>query len=129
MLRDLELRVHTPIPEVVIVRVSGTVNRLTAAALAQRVGRQLARAPHVVVDLGEVTVADPRDLAVLFRLPRRARANGTQIYIARAEREEVRRALRVTGLDQMFTLVPTAEAVVAGLPRPVASRTESSQPQ
>lgn len=76
MLLDLELRVHAPIPEVVIVRVSGTVNRLTAAALAQRVGQQLSRAPHAVVDLDEVTVMDPRDLAVLVRLHQQASANG-----------------------------------------------------
>ena len=59
MVPDLELRVHAPIPEVVIVRVSGTVNRLTAAVLASRVGHQIGRAPHVVVDLGEVTAMDP----------------------------------------------------------------------
>lgn len=116
MLLDLELRVYAPIPEVVIVRASGSVNRLTAGVLAQRIDQQLRRAPHVVVDLGEVTVVDPCDLAVLFRVHQRARVKGTRIYLARAERDAVRRALRITGLDKLFTLAPTADAVIAGLP-------------
>lgn len=113
---DLELRVYAPIPDVVIVRVSGTVTRRTAAVLAKRVGYQLTRAPHVVVDLGEVTAVDPCGLAVLLTLHRRASINGTQIHLARAGHDAVRPALRTTGLDQLFTLAPTADAVIAGLP-------------
>ncbi len=122
MLLDLELRVYAPIPEVVIVRVSGIVNRLTGPVLARRVGHQLTRAPHVVVDLGEVTVADPRGLAILCSLHKRANVNGTQMHIARADHDAVRRAVRVTGLDQLFAVAPTAEAVIAGLPHHTATR-------
>ena len=39
---------------------SATVNTRTAAVVAERVGHRLTRAPHVVVDLGEVTAVDPR---------------------------------------------------------------------
>ena len=91
---DLDLRLHAPSREVVIVRVSGTLNPDTAPLLAQRVGRQLARAPHVVVDLSGVTVLDPHALAVLSTLHREAIASESEIHIAGAE-EAVRRALRV----------------------------------
>jgi anti-anti-sigma factor len=114
---DLELRVYAPTPDVVIVRVSGTVTRGTAAVLAKRVGHQLTRAPHVVVDLGEVTAVDPAGLAVLLTLHQRASVNGTQIYLARAGHDAVRPALQTVGLAQLFTLAPTADAVIAGLPR------------
>jgi anti-anti-sigma factor len=119
MLPDLELRVYAPIPEVVIVRVSGIVATRTAVVLAQRVGHQLSRAPHVVVDLGEVTAMDPRGLAVWRTLHRQASATGTEIHLVRAEHDAVRPALRTTGLDQLFTLDSTADAVIAGLPRQV----------
>jgi anti-sigma B factor antagonist len=117
MLPDLELRVYAPIPEVVIVRVSGTVNTRTAAVVAQRVGHQLTRAPHVVVDLGEVTAMDTRGLTVFRTLHRQATATGTEIHLVRAEHDAVSPALRTTGLDQLFTVDSTADAVIAGLPR------------
>jgi len=117
MLPDLELRVYAPIAEVVIVRVSGTVNTRTAAVVAKRVGHQFTRAPHVVVDLGEVTAADPRALTVLRTLHRQATATGTEIHLVRAEHDAVRPALRTAGLDQLFTIDSTAEAVIAGLRR------------
>jgi hypothetical protein len=45
---------------VVIVRVSGAVNPVTAPVLAALVGKQLLRMPHVVLDLGEVSVLGPQ---------------------------------------------------------------------
>jgi anti-anti-sigma factor len=118
VLADLDVRVHTPIPEVVIVRVGGTVDRCTAPVLAQRVEKQLTRAPHVVVDLGDVTAVDPRGLAGLRTLHHQATASGTEIHITGADDDAVRHALRITGLDQLFTLDPTADMVIANL-RPV----------
>jgi anti-anti-sigma factor len=119
---DLDLRLHAPIPEVVIVRVSGTVNTHTAPLLAQRVGQQLTRAPHVVVDLSQVTVLDPSALAVLVTLYHKALSSGTQIHIAGADHDTVRSARCITGLDQLLTLHPTADAVIAGLPHQATSR-------
>jgi anti-anti-sigma factor len=100
---------------VVIVRVGGTMDRFTAPLLVERVAKQLARAPHVVVDLGEVTAVDPRSLAALRTLHHQASANGTEIHLARADDDAVRQALRTTGLDQLFTLEPTAETMIADL--------------
>jgi hypothetical protein len=101
-LGDLDLRVRALVPEVVIVRVSGTMDSHTAPLVAARVGQQLTRAPHVVVGLGEITVLDPRGSGGCpqaaseghrqreGKTPRRCRAR--------------RRAPRITGL----------EAVIAG---------------
>jgi anti-anti-sigma factor len=113
VLRQLDLRVYAPIPEVVIVRVSGVVDGVTAPMLATRVDNQLARAPHVVVDVGDVSAVDPQALAVLWPLQDKAVAAGTEIHIVRADDDEVRRALRITGVDQVFTVDATAEAVIA----------------
>jgi anti-anti-sigma factor len=118
VLPDLDVRVYTPIPEVVIVRVGGAVDRFTAPVLAQRFEKQLTRAPHVVVDLGDVTAVDPRGLAALRTLHDQATASGTEIHITRAEDDTVRNALQITGLDELFSLDPTAETVIANF-RPV----------
>ncbi len=73
---DLDVRLHKPRPDVVIVRVIGTVDRFGAALLAQRVGAQLNRAGHVVIDLGGVSVLGPRGLAVLRTLHHQAGGAG-----------------------------------------------------
>jgi anti-sigma B factor antagonist len=112
---------------VVIVLVSGTVDAHTAPLLAARVGQQLTRAPHVVVDLGEVTVLDLRDLAVLFTVHQTATDSGTEIPIAGAEHDVARRALRTTGLDQLLTLDPMADAVIAGFAPSQVLRRSSPQ--
>jgi anti-anti-sigma regulatory factor len=56
----MDLRLHMPRHDVVIVRVSGAVNPVTAPVLAALVGKQLLRMPHVVLDLGEVSVLGPQ---------------------------------------------------------------------
>ncbi len=102
----------------VIVRVSGTVDRLNAPLLAELAGKQLNRAPHVVIDLGSVSVLGPQGLTVLLALHQQATARGTKLYIVGAEHDAVRRPLHVMGLAQLLSLNPTADAVVAALPRP-----------
>jgi anti-anti-sigma factor len=81
--------------------------------LAQGIDKQLARAFHVVIDLGEVAAVDPRGLALLVPLGDKATATGTQIHLVRVERDDVRAALRITGLDQLFSIDSTAEWVIA----------------
>ncbi len=114
---DLDLRLHQPRPDVVIVRVIGAVDNFGASLLAKRVGAQLTRAGHVVIDLGDVSVLGPRGLAVLRSLRHQAMTRGTKLHITRAEHDAVRRALQSTGLDQLLSPEPTAESVIAGLPR------------
>ncbi|MBV8992259.1 MAG: hypothetical protein JO287_00825 [Pseudonocardiales bacterium] len=46
-------------------------------------------------------------------LHHQASTHGTQIHLARAHSDAVRHALRITGLDQLITLYPTAETIVA----------------
>jgi anti-anti-sigma factor len=110
----LDVRLHVPIPDVVVVRVSGAVDEVTGPALARRVGQQLGRAPHVVIDLQDVDTPCGRFLHLLWALHRRAAAAGTQLHVS-TERNEVLRSLQHSGLDQLVPVRPAAEMVVAGL--------------
>ncbi len=122
----MDLRLHAPRRDVVIVRVSGAVDRPTAARLlADRVGKQLHRAPHVVLDLGGVSVLDCRGVAVLSTLHQQAMRRGTQLHVVGAEHRAVRRALHATGLAQLLSLEATADAVIAALPHPARPRAAS----
>lgn len=121
----VDLRLHTPTPDVVIVRVSGTVNRRAAQLLAELARKQLNRAPHVVIDLGGVSVLGPRGVAVLLTLHQEAMARGTELRIVGAEHDAVHRPLQVTGLTQLLTLDSTADAVIANLPARQVQRRSS----
>jgi anti-anti-sigma factor len=110
----LDVRLHVPIPDVVVVRVSGSVDEATSLELARRVRQQLGRAPHVVIDLQDVGSLCERSLRLLSALHRRAGATGTQLHVS-ADRVDVLRSLRRSGLDRLVPVCPAAELVVAGL--------------
>jgi anti-anti-sigma factor len=110
------LRLHTPTPDVVIVRVSGTVDRRGAQLLVELARKQFNRAPHVVIDLDNVSAFGPRGVAVLLVLHQEATARGTDLRIVGAEHEAVHRPLHLTGLTQLLRLESTADAVIASLP-------------
>jgi len=117
----MDLRLHAPRPDVVIVRVSGPVEGLAARLLADRVGKQLHRAPHVIIDLGEVSVLSPRGVAVLSTLHQQALVRGTRLHIVGAEDDAVHRPLYAMGLAHLLSLESTADAVIAALSDPVVS--------
>ncbi len=104
----------------VIVRVSGAVDPVTAPVLAARVGKQLTRVPHVIVDLGEVSVLGPQGLTVLLVLYQEAMARGVELHIVGVESDAVRRPLHARGLAQLVRFDATADAVIASLPLPSA---------
>jgi anti-anti-sigma factor len=108
----LDVRLHVPIPDVVVIRVSGSVDETTGPVLARRVGQQLGRAPHVVIDLEDVDCLCGRFLELLCALQGDAAAAGTQLHVS-AERHEVLRWLERSGLDQVVQIRPAAELVVA----------------
>lgn len=112
------LRLHRPRPDVVIVRVSGTVNMPAARLLAELAGKQLNRAPHVVIDLGDVNVLGPQGLTVLLTLHQQAIAGRTALHIVGPEHDAVRSPLHGTALAQLLSLESTADAVIASLPQP-----------
>jgi anti-anti-sigma factor len=121
----MDLRLHMPRTDVVIVRVSGAVDPVAAPVLAALVGKQLLRVLHVVLDLGEVTVLGPQGLTVLLMLYQEAMARGVELYVVGVERDAVRRPLHARGLAQLVRFDATVDAVIASLPLPVRSRVGS----
>lgn len=109
---DLEVRLHSPRAEVVVVRVSGTVDERGAGLLGERVRQQLARAAHVVVDLAEVPAMPACGTRVLADLARDATRCDACLHITGVEDPSVRDQIRLLHLH----CAPCAEAVVALLP-------------
>ncbi len=111
---ELDVRLHAPTPDAVIVWVAGPLDRFTAPQLALRAGQQLHRAPHVILDLSSVTRLDPHALAVLLTLRDQAGDCGTQLHIAGVDHSTLPASLRDVGLDQQLSTGPAA-AVLAAL--------------
>lgn len=111
-LPDLELRLYSPRPEVVVVRVSGAVDERGARLLGERVGQQLAHAMHVVVDLAEVPALRHCGTRVLADLDREATRCGGCLHITGVEDGAVCDQLRAADLEP----APCTDTVVALLP-------------
>jgi anti-anti-sigma regulatory factor len=114
----LDLRLYSPRPDVVVVRVSGALDECGADLLGERVGQQLARATHVVVDLAEVPVLPPCGALVLTELDREATRCGVCLHISGVEDATVRDRLRSAHLDP----TPCTDVVVALIPARVPRR-------
>jgi anti-sigma B factor antagonist len=116
----LDVRLYAPCREVVVVRVSGSVDARSAGLLDERVGQQLSRSPHVVVDLSDVSYLGSHAVDVLRRLHERACAAGSRLHLT-AEHDAVRRPLHLSGLDEVVPVSAAADAVVAEIAFAAAS--------
>jgi anti-anti-sigma factor len=96
-------------PAVTIVSLEGELDIATTPALRERllnVFRPGARL--LVIDLSGVSFCDVSALAVLVATQRRAGRLGITVRLS-APRPQVTRLLRVTGLDQCFTIRATLD--------------------
>src|SRR5919112_474984 len=105
----LDVRLHAPSPDTVIVRVLGPLDGHSCATLAGRVRQQLRRAPHVILDLTSVTWLDLRGGIELRALRPTAADGGPPLHVA-AENERVVEGLRLIGLGE-HVVRGTADAV------------------
>ena len=97
---DRELEDGTP-----VVAVSGEVDLFTAPDLKRHVERALdEHSGRLVVDLTDTTFIDSSSLGVLIGAHRRLAEHDTPLVVV-TENQSVRKTLRITGLDGLFTVV------------------------
>lgn len=93
----------------VIVTVTGDVDVTTAPRLRHVLQDLVAEVGRrVVVDLSEVGFFDSTGLSVLIAALQRTRVTGSSLALASAPRP-IRRLLRTTGLDRLFTMHVSVE--------------------
>jgi anti-anti-sigma factor len=99
-------------PAVTIVRLEGELDTATTPALRERLlsvfgpGLRL-----LIINLSGVSFCDVSALAVLVATQRRARRLGITVRLA-APRPQMAKLLRVTGLDQCFTICATLDVAL-----------------
>jgi MFS superfamily sulfate permease-like transporter len=109
----LDVRLHAPTHDIVIVWVAGPVGSASAPLLTLRVRQQFERAAHVILDLSSVTWLDPHVAAGLRALGTHAEGCGTRLHIAGAENPAITEPLR--HLDSAHVAAGPADAVLAVL--------------
>jgi hypothetical protein len=110
----LDVRLHAPTADTVIVWVAGPIRRADAPLLTLRVRQQFERAVHVILDLSSVTWLDPPVAADLRALEAHAGSCGCRLHIAGAENAAVAEPLRRFESAHQLTNGP-ADAVLAAL--------------
>ena len=116
----LDVRLHAPAHDIVIVWVAGPVSRASAPLLILRVRQQFDRAAHVILDLSSVTWLDPLVGADLRTLGAHAERCGTRLHIAGADNPAITEPLR--HLDSAHVAAGPADAVLAVLTTRAAAR-------
>jgi anti-sigma B factor antagonist len=97
-----------------VVAVTGEIDLFTAPEFKQRVSAPIdAGRTHVVVDLTETTFIDSSSLGVLIGAHRRLRRLEGALVIV-CNNDAIVKTFRITGLDGLFTIVPTIADVRDG---------------
>lgn len=87
-----------------VLRISGELDIATAAVLRDRIAAVLDDTVlPVIIDLSRVSFCDASGLTMLITVQRRANARGRTVALA-GPRPNVRKLLRITGLDQAFPI-------------------------
>jgi anti-sigma B factor antagonist len=97
-----------------VVAVAGEIDLFTAPEFKQRVAAPIdAGRTHVVVDLTDTTFIDSSSLGVLIGAHRRLRRLDGALMIV-CNDDAIVKTFRITGLDGVFTIVPTLEEALNG---------------
>jgi anti-anti-sigma factor len=97
-----------------VLRISGELDIATAAVLRDRLAAALDDTVlPVIIDLSRVSFCDASGLTMLIAVQRRADAYGRTVALA-GPRPNVRKLLRITGLDRAFPVYPTLAQAAFG---------------
>ena len=95
-----------------VLAVRGEIDLFTAPELKQVLAESIeAGRVRIIVDLTETTFLDSTALGVLIGAVKRLRSRDGGLAIVNID-ENISKTFEITGLDQIFTIVPTREEAV-----------------
>jgi anti-sigma B factor antagonist len=97
-----------------VVSVRGEIDLFTAPEFKQRMGRPIDDGiKRLVVDLSGITFIDSSSLGVLIGAHRRLKQRGGSLVVV-CDNEAIVKTFKITGLDGVFTLVPSLDDALDG---------------
>ena len=98
-----------------VIAARGEIDLFTAPDLKQVLTDTIEGGAHrVVLDLSEVSFLDSTALGVLIGAVKRLRSRGGALAIVNTD-ASIAKTFQITGLDQIFTIVPTRDEALAAL--------------
>jgi anti-sigma B factor antagonist len=98
-----------------VVAVRGEIDLFTAPELKQKLTDAIEGGKiRIVVDLTETTFLDSTALGVLIGAVKRLRSRDGALVIVNVD-QNIAKTFEITGLDQIFTIVPARDAAIAAL--------------
>jgi anti-sigma B factor antagonist len=110
--RQIQVRAERVEPDVMVFRVAGEIDLLTAGVLSERLREEIDHGDRaMVIDLTEVSFLGSAGLSEIVAAARAGADNGMAVCLVATNRA-VLRPLEVTGLLSLFTVVNTVEAAL-----------------
>jgi anti-sigma B factor antagonist len=104
-----------------VVSVSGEIDLFTAPEFKQRMSTPIDEGrSNLIVDLSRTTFIDSSSLGVLIGAHRRLKLRGGTLVVV-CDDEAISKTFKITGLDGVFTIVPTVEAALEDYSAPASS--------
>ena len=104
-----------------VVSVSGEIDLFTAPEFKQRMSTPIDEGrSNLIVDLSRTTFIDSSSLGVLIGAHRRLKLRGGSLVVV-CDDEAISKTFKITGLDGVFTIVPTVEAALEDDSAPASS--------
>jgi anti-sigma B factor antagonist len=98
-----------------VIAARGEIDLFTAPDFKQVLTETIEGGEHrVVIDLTEVSFLDSTALGVLIGAVKRLRSRGGALAIVNTD-ASIAKTFAITGLDQIFTILPTREEALAAL--------------
>ena len=95
-----------------VIAVRGQINLFTAPELKQKLGEAIeAGRRQIVVDLTQTSFLDSTALGVLIGAVKRLRSDSGRLVLVNVD-TNIAKTFEITGLDQIFTILPSREAAV-----------------
>lgn len=117
MTRELTVRTRTT-PAGPVMELTGALDHHSAPDIRRLLpGLALSPGQQLVIDLGRLTFCDSTGITVLIAARNHALASDASVVLA-AVPDGVIRTFRMTGLEQVFAIHPTARAAAAAWTRP-----------
>ena len=97
-----------------VVAVAGEIDLFTAPEFKQHLVRAMeGGATRLVIDLSATTFIDSSSLGVMIGAHRRLRERGSSLVVV-CDNEAIVKTFKITGLDGVFTLVPSLDDALDG---------------
>jgi anti-sigma B factor antagonist len=111
---DFEIEDRQIDDETHVVAVTGEIDLFTSPEFKQRVSAPIdAGRGRIVVDLTATTFIDSSSLGVLIGAHRRLRRRGGKLVVV-CGNEAIVKTFKITGLDGVFTIVPSLDEALDG---------------